>query len=379
MEINPASGIFVSRLTTALAEYFRITIVTPDAYRGGAVQTRDAMVVKTVRYGPKTCQRIAHAPGGIPVALKKQKLLWLMLPALLISMFVVCLLSARRAALIHANWSINGLVAGLVGKIIRKPVITTLRGEDVTRAEKNKLDMLILKYCLSLSKSVVCINNAYKTWLEKELPIHAKKLITIENGIDNIFINIGKDRDYSHANTVRILSIGSLIPRKSLDHIITALANIDTSNILLTIVGEGPEYNKLARLINDHNLQNSITLRGAIAPEDIHNAYKEHDIFVLTSRSEGRPNVILEAMGSGMPIIATNIGGVNEVIKHNQTGLLFDYGDIDTLRAHILLLVQNLELREKIGRAALAFIESHKLTWRCTAEKYANLYQSILV
>jgi glycosyltransferase involved in cell wall biosynthesis len=225
MEINPASGIFVARLTKALAGRYHMTIITPDAHSGDAIQTGDARVVKTFRYAPKTWQRIAHTPGGIPVALKKNKILWLILPVLLISMFMVCLLSARKAALIHANWSINGFVSGLVGKILRKPVITTLRGEDVTRAEKNILDMLILKSCLALNDSIVCVNKAYKSWLDQEIPAHSKKLVTIENGIDDSFIEIGKHRNYSAPNTLRILTVGSLIPRKSLDHAIKALAN----------------------------------------------------------------------------------------------------------------------------------------------------------
>jgi glycosyltransferase involved in cell wall biosynthesis len=126
-------------------------------------------------------------------------------------------------------------------------------------------------------------------------------------------------------------------------------------------------------------LHNKITLAGAIAPAKIHHTYKEHDIFLLTSRSEGRPNVVLEAMGSGMPIIATNIGGINELIEHEQTGLLYAYGDIDSLKALILSLVQGQQLREKLGRSALSFIESHELTWPCAAKKYANLYESLLV
>jgi len=103
----------------------------------------------------------------------------------------------------------------------------------------------------------------------------------------------------------------------------------------------------------------------------------ESDFFVLPSYSEGTPNVIKEAMACGIPVIATNVSGNPELIKHNKTGLLFEPGDVNTLAKLLHFAVDNQDMMEEMGRKGKEFIISKQLTWKNTAKMYESVYSNI--
>ena len=101
--------------------------------------------------------------------------------------------------------------------------------------------------------------------------------------------------------------------------------------------------------------------------------YKSADICVFPSRLEGFGIVILEAMASGIPIIASNTGGIREIISNGKNGMLFKPGDADALSKAILALYQDLDLRKKISQAALKTVTEYN--WENIAERYISLYK----
>jgi glycosyltransferase involved in cell wall biosynthesis len=112
-----------------------------------------------------------------------------------------------------------------------------------------------------------------------------------------------------------------------------------------------------------------------LAPENVPEKLQQADIFILASHSEGRPNVLLEAMAAGLPVIASDIRGVKELIKHEHTGLLFRDGEMQNLAELIQLLVVNRELQYKLGQAGRKLILDGELTWAKCAEKYSEIYK----
>ena len=173
----PVSGIFVSRLASSFPEDVDVVVLTPDSRNeeitsdlGGNIE------LKIFKYGFKSWQLLAHGPGGIPVALKNNRILYLLLPSFIFSMFISCLWNSRNCDVIHANWSICGFIAGLVGIIHGIPVITTLRGEDFNRAKVSFLYRFLLLASIRLSKKVVCVNKTIYTWLIDNYSQYKKKL-----------------------------------------------------------------------------------------------------------------------------------------------------------------------------------------------------------
>jgi glycosyltransferase involved in cell wall biosynthesis len=371
------SGIFVARLVDKLAEIADVIVVTPaDKEVKDRLKRCNANIVPC-RYAPKNWQRLAHEPGGMPVATRQNPWLWLLLPGLILSLGWHCLREARHSDVIHANWAMCGFIAGIAGWLLGKPVVTTLRGDDVTRAEKNKMDMLLLGMCIQSSRKIICVSSDMLDWLAISFPEYKHKTTLIENGVDDAFIKAGESRSTKKVNDeIRLITVGSLIPRKGIDLILNACAQLPGHlNYRLMIAGSGPEEQTLRCLAASLNITSQVDFTSMLAPENVPEKLQQADIFILASHSEGRPNVLLEAMAAGLPVIASDIRGVKELIKHEHTGLLFRDGEMQNLAELIQLLVVNRELQYKLGQAGRKLILDGELTWAKCAEKYSEIYK----
>ncbi len=151
---DSVSGVFVWRLARSFPSTVLATVVTPcDTSGTPPVTIPDSYNVHCFRYAPWRWQLLAHQPGGIPVALQRSIAMRCLLPIFLVAMLIACFRVSRKADIIHANWSVNGAIAGLVGFFLKKPVVTTLRGEDVTRAKNSKLYYYLLWFCSDWRKT----------------------------------------------------------------------------------------------------------------------------------------------------------------------------------------------------------------------------------
>ena len=183
------------------------------------------------------------------------------------------------------------------------------------------------------------LNHMVKKWTSN------KNITTIYNGVNtnNIYIN---KNNYKNINDIRILIISRLVKWKNIDKIIElALIN---DNIYLDILGDGPEFKKLFKLINDLKLSNRITLHGHIIEKKTVNEYYRNSFcLILNSDYEGLSHVLLEAMANSCPVICSNILGNKEVIKHEFNGLLFPVNDLELMLSNINKL-KNYEFRKMI-------------------------------
>jgi glycosyltransferase involved in cell wall biosynthesis len=369
------SGIFVKNLVDHLSNNISVEVITPANNEfSGTNKLSETVTFHAFNYLPGYLQLLAHKPGGIPVALKNNKFLYFTIPPMLIAMFFKTLLLSRNSQAIHANWTITAVIAGIVSKMRKIPLITTLRGEDITRANNSMLYKLLLNLTLYFSSHIVTVSESIKNQLQSNYS--HRNIHFIPNGVSSLFSKSYINRTYNKKNVYKIISVGSLIPRKGYDQTINAIGKLkEFNNISFIIIGDGSEKDKLLSLIKQKGLTDKIEFIGSCDQPTIVNHLKESDIFILSSHSEGRPNVILEAMACGLPIIATDISGNNELIKDLDNGLLFEDGDIETLTQSINKLLSSSETREKIGRSAHKYIIENNLTWSACAENYHKLYK----
>lgn len=143
----------------------------------------------------------------------------------------------------------------------------------------------------------------------------------------------------------------------------------------LLLVGEGPERAKIEQEINERKLESTVRLLGLRS--DVRQLLAAADVFLLTSISEGIPVTIIEAMSARLPIVATDVGGVSEVVEHGRHGLLTRNADDGALATSILKFLKDPSLRQTLGengrrRAAEEFSES------AMHERYASLYQEVM-
>jgi glycosyltransferase involved in cell wall biosynthesis len=200
----------------------------------------------------------------------------------------------------------------------------------------------------------------------------------LPNGVGNEFFSI--EREYSAPGTrFRFITTGSLIPRKSLETALNALAKAGLDQAELVVIGGGPERSHLEELARALNLGSRIRFLGEIPPEQVSGELAAADAFVFTSTSEGRPNAVLEAMAAGLPIAASRIDGVAELITDRLNGLLFETGNTDALAACLTRLASDPDLRRRLGSAARQSLIDQDLTWDRAATQYLQVYEACIL
>ncbi|MGR0482345.1 MAG: glycosyltransferase [Candidatus Electronema sp. V4] len=371
------SGVFVLRLVESLPNDVRVTVLTPDDFGTEKYATSSCYELRPFRYAPKSWQRLAHGEGGITAALAQSKLNLLLLPALLCSCFIATCWLARKTDIIHANWSINGVIAGIAGLLLRKPVITTLRGSDVNMMAKSGLMHLLVRCCFVMSRQVVTVSPSLQQTLATRFPAFADKISVIANGIAPAFFTAGERRDCTAA-PLRFLYAGNLIPGKGVQVILEAAASLAEDNWFLDIVGDGPERKKLEAFCQAKSLSGKVRFHGAVAPEEMPDWMGQADVFVFASFAEGRPNVLLEAMAAGLPVIASSIPAVQDLITPGKEGLLFPPGDARQLALQMTQLLSRTAERRGMGEQARRTVAALGLSWEETGRRYAALYKAAL-
>ena len=179
-------------------------------------------------------------------------------------------------------------------------------------------------------------------------------------------------------NTIRIkkekiiLAAGRLTPQKGFDLLIKAFAKVSSKEWQLIILGDGPERNNLNKLIADLGLINRVQLPGL--SKDIDTFFSQASIFVLSSRFEGFPNVLCEAMASGLPCISFNCdSGPSDMIEHNVNGVLVEKENKKALSNAINDLINNEDKRNSLGKKAL------KITENLNIEKIMKQWENKIV
>ncbi|HLD25566.1 MAG TPA: glycosyltransferase family 4 protein [Candidatus Andersenbacteria bacterium] len=196
--------------------------------------------------------------------------------------------------------------------------------------------------------------------------------IVIPNGVQtNRFAPISRPIN----PRVKILFIGRLIPRKGFQRVVQALPRVKELTrqpFEVEVVGSGaarPDLDELAARLGVSELIHYV---GTIPYEELQVAYQYADIFVLTSLSEGMPSVILEAMGCGLPIVASDVGGNNELVQEGHNGYLIRGDDLEKLAGDLARLISDEQLRRRFGQRSRE--NALKYDWREIMQQYTELY-----
>ncbi|MCK9378654.1 MAG: glycosyltransferase family 4 protein [Candidatus Moranbacteria bacterium] len=197
---------------------------------------------------------------------------------------------------------------------------------------------------------------------------NAKNMHIIPNGID---INLFKPlKNTTIQNKTKLLFIGRLHPEKNIINLVNAIQNIP--NISLEIIGNsGILKNNILKLRKKYKL--SISLSANIPNSSLPKIYSEADIYIQPSLYEGNPKTILEAMSCGLPVIASNIDGTKNIIKHKENGFLCETCS-NSIKNAILTLKNNNKLRDIIGSKARKYIKKNYALDKCI-EKEIKLYE----
>ncbi len=203
--------------------------------------------------------------------------------------------------------------------------------------------------------------------------------IDIEN-IDNILLSQSIQRKY--LNKLIITFVGRIIDGKGIKDLIQAIQNIITSKetnkkIVCLIIGSGPQEKNLQKIIQKKGLKKYIQLLGSKKHHEVIAILKASHIFVNPSYTEGLPTSVLEAATCGKAIIATNVGGTNQIIKNKQSGYLIKPKDINSLTHRLIDLIDNPDKIKIFGQKARNHIKQN-FSWQKSIEKYETVFKKLL-
>ena len=306
--------------------------------------------------------------------LQRDVALWGEIKALL---NLVKIIRKEKPDVLHTNSSKAGALGALAGRLARVPkIIFTAHGWafNEERSFFSRMAITFLHWLtIILSHKTIAVSNQTKEQALKKMPFIKNKLTVIYNGIKETPL---KEKSLAQKeifpkgiprgiteDTLWIGTISELHKNKGLDYIITALGKISESDLdikecpraalgsekpfIFVIIGGGEEKEQLDKLIEKENLQNIVFLVGY--KENALSLLKAFDIFTLTSRTEAFPYVPLEAGLAELPIAASRVGGIPEIISEN-CGILVEKGNIDNIELALTQLFENPKIRENYGK-----------------------------
>ncbi len=258
-------------------------------------------------------------------------------------------------------------------------LITTQHGmpEPLSKKIKFLKDMALSKYNIHmLSKHyryIVTVSEDIRSSYIKQYGIPENKVVVICNGIKKCF-------DISSKKEKGIFVVGSagrLFPIKNYTLMVQIAKEVlsKTDKVRFELAGEGPERDKILRLIDEYNLRQGFVLRGFI--DNIETFYHGLDIYINTSLHEGFPMSLLEAMACGLPIIAPKVGGIREMITDGQEGFLVEGRNPKGYSDKCIELMWNKQLIQRMGAASREKV-NNEYSMDSMANNYYRLYNEAM-
>lgn len=336
---------FVLDLSKHMTDEFEVTVLVPAALGAEEEEYLEGVHVIRYHYFPVHRWETLCYPGAIIPRIKEKKIRALLVPFLFLAFWWNLMKRLPEFDVVHAHWMIP---QGIVQSFFKKPYIVTGHGGDVTSLNKGIFRKLKIR-CLRKANQVTVVSGHLKN-VVKELDPEIEPAV-IPMGVDTS--RFGRKyyvRDYfGQGDKKVVLFVGRLVEIKGVRYLIEAMKQIDA---VLVIVGDGPLKENLqtqASVISD-----KVIFLGAKTHEELKTVFASSDVFVAPSvttekgEKEGFGLVLLEAMASGLPVVANNSGGIPQLVKDNVNGLLCEEKNVAQLVRNICSLMEDEALHKRI-------------------------------
>lgn len=295
-----------------------------------------------------------------------------------------------RPDIVHALWAFpNGYMAALAKKLSKFPLVVSVIGTEAYLAKKAGLSHIISFPCNTadyvVSVSSTSIAAAKECGVKKDIEM-------IFNGVDihtfnpnNDGTNVRKELGFSPKDKM-VLCIGRMVERKGQSYVIEAMKDVVKKHpeTKLVLLGHGPMEKELKALAEKGPGEENIIFAGKRPHSELKNFYAAADIFIIPSIVDssgvaegGQGLVTKEAMVSKVPVIGTNIGGIPDIVKDNETGLLVPEKDSKAIAGAISKLVADSSLRKRLAEQGYK-IAMRKASWEGIVDRYEVIYKGII-
>ena len=286
----------------------------------------------------------------------------------------------EKLDILHVHYAIPHASAAYMAQQILKsqgvniPFITTLHGTDITLVGKDPSFEPVITFSINQSNKVTAVSNSLKEEtlalfpIEKEIDVIPNFINVEDYKLDN---NSFYKKRYAPENEKVLCHISNFRKVKRIDDVLKVFNNISPEiNSKLILVGDGPERPKIERIARKSPFFNNIFFLGNLkSTKEILNI---SDLFILPSSTESFGLAALEAMASGVPVVASNSGGIPEVVTHQKSGLLNNVADISQMTQNTLEILSN---ENSLKKYKLGAIENAKeFDIKAILPKYEKLY-----
>lgn len=289
---------------------------------------------------------------------------------------LIRLINSQKPDIIHTHLFQPRIYTTIANVFSRRTILITHKHNRVNPIKHNIF--IILEMLSSIfNKKIIAISQSVKESLQNYEFIPGKKIVVLPNAIEyQIFNESANFRDEIGRNEHTIGTIGRLEKQKGIEYLLLAMRQILSKfpDAKLEIIGDGSQAGKLKSLCEKLCISNSVFFFGKFV--DVIPFYRRMDVFVLSSIYEGFGIVLLEAMASAVPVVATNVGGVKEVVSDMSSGLLVPSKNPAAIANAVVQIFENQELAKRLSdegmkRAKLFDINEH-------INKLDSLYTNLL-
>jgi glycosyltransferase involved in cell wall biosynthesis len=376
-------GLFVKHRVAELARLsgVKIRVVAPIPYFPKQFQSQN--------FWPEQWRRAARIPEHEMIAgIETYHPRHLVTPKIGMSLYGRWMASGAEATVkrLHAERPIDvidahyvypdGYAAVLLAERLNVPVVITARGADINLFSQMPLIRPLIRKALTRADGVIAVSRALKRRMI-ELGVEADKIAVISNGVDReVFyprnqVEMRRKLGLDLQSRI-IITVGALVPVKGFDRLIDAMAlmrhSMRDANAKLYVVGEGPQRAALESRIAKRDLDSCVFLVGQRPQSELAEWYSAADLFCLASHREGCPNVVIEAMACGLPVVASDVGGVGELISRQNYGRVIASPTAEKLVEAITEALKTNWDRDAITRAGAA------RSWADVAQEIVRYY-----
>ena len=271
----------------------------------------------------------------------------------------------------------DGVAAALLSRWLGKPLVITARGTDVNLIPQYRLPRLLIQWAARQARASVGVSAAL---VERMLSLHIDpaRLHVMRNGVDPARFSpqapAGARAHLGLRGTPVVLTVGNLQEHKGQRLVVDAFALLRQAHpqARLVVVGAGPDDALLRQRAATLGLQDAITFAGLVPNAELARWYSAADLLVLASSREGWPNVLLEAMACGTPVVATAVGGIPEVVQGAQVGRLVHQRSPEAFAAAMADLLQAQPDRSGVRAYAEGF------SWDRTSQQQLALFSQLV-
>jgi glycosyltransferase involved in cell wall biosynthesis len=353
----------------------KVTVIAP-AYLGLKDHEIDGVQVRRFRYAPARWEMLTHGEGA-PNKLKRNPVLKLLSLSYLVSgaraAWKIC--RQERIDVLHVHWPFpHGLMALLPGWLLGCKVVYSCHSAEFALAAGSKLSTSLLAFCLRRSFAITA-NSTHTAGLVRQVAGREAQIIPW-----GATIQVDPTANPVSQEIPLLLFSGRLIERKGVDFLLRAMPTIlSRQKVRLVITGDGhcrPEWESLARSLG---LGGAVAFAGFVSNAELSSLFRSCSIYVHPAiydskgDTEGQGVVLVEALSNRRPVVASAVGGIVDVIKDGQTGILVPEKNPDAIAKAVLRLIEDPEYARQLGERGYAHARNY-FDWDRIMDQYETIY-----